>query len=236
MKKYIFILLLLTVTAKAQVYSINPSLDSLRVNALAKINSSTSGNMTDAKINFTINMCVGIVCDGFPAIEKVDTLVVNRASSGFAFNSDFLRVQSVFRIDQYGDEGEQEIWTPINYIPYDSLAIIFDTKRKNADDLGKDLDLLTAYSWGRMLYFTPKNYTPVGDPDSFIVYYYARDAMLVSGTDSTNIAPEYMDELMYLIMSELESIQEDYGASNFYFNRYQSFIGMPKPREIDLKK
>jgi len=200
MKKLIFIILLLACTAKAQVYSINPSFDSLKANALAMLNSSASGNVTTAKVNFIVNMSIGEICDAFPALEKVDTLIVNRSVDGHALNSDFLRIKSVFRIDRFGDlSNQQKIWTPINYVPYDSLATIFNTPKKNADDLGDTQDLLTSYIWNRKLYFQPLNYKPTSDPDSFVVFYYARDVQLVAGTDSTKIAPEYMEELMALI-------------------------------------
>ena len=238
MKKIIFILVLVMFSnVKAQVYSINPSFDSLRANVLAMLNSSTSGNVSTAKVDYIINMSIGEVCDAFPAIEKVDTLSVNRSVAGHPLNNDFLRLKSLFRVDSYGDaDNEQRIWMPINYVPYDSLAIVFDTKKKNAYQFSKTDTMLTAYTWNRNLYFQPLNYKPTNDPDIFIVFYYARDEVLVNGTDSTNIAPEYMEELTYYIMSWIRTLQEDYEVSDFYLNRYKASSVTPKSREVDLKK
>lgn len=232
----IFIVFLFVMSSHAQIYSINPSFDSLQANTLAMVNSSTSGNVTTAKIKYIVNKSIGEVCDAFPAIEKVDTVVIDRDSTGSALNADFLRIKQVFRIDQTGDAGGVEIWTPISHIPFDSLAILFDTKGKNEDELGDVMDLLVSYTWNRKLKFQPKNYAPTASPDSFVVYYYARDTFLVAGADSTVILPEYMTELMNFIQSEIKALQEDYLVSDFYMRRANASAVTPKPREVDLKR
>lgn len=240
MKNIITILILLFVVGSlsAQTYSISPSFDSMQVNALKMLNIISSGNgyVTTPQIKYVINLSIGEICDAFPALEKVDTVVVWRDSAGFDLNADFLRIKSVFRIDQAGDDGDIEIWTPINYIPYDSLAIIFDSRSKNVDDKSKIEQLRTSYTWGRQLRFHPKNYSSSANPDSFVVYYYARDVFLVNGTDSTSIAPEYMGELMNYIKSEIKILQEEYKVSDFYLGRYNASAVTPKPREVDLKR
>jgi len=236
MKKIILCLLLMTGVVDAQVYSINPSLDSLRANTLAMLNSTTSGLITTSRVDFIINMSIGEVCDAFPALEKVDTISASRASTGYALNSDFLRIKNVFKVDKFNDDGTQQIWTPVNYIPYDSLSILFNTRRKNADKQGDAEQLSTAYTWGNKLYFHPINYSEISDPETFIVFYYARDRLLTSGTDSTRIAPEYMEELAYHIMSWVRLLQEDYDGSNFFMQRLGITASPPKPREADLKR
>lgn len=237
MKKLIIIIMFLSASAYAQTYSINPSLDSLRLNAFGQLSipATGTGRVTTSAANFIINKSIGDVCDAYPALEKIDTLSVDRSASGYTLNSDFLRVRHVFRVDYYNDQQSQQLWFPLNYINFDSLASVYATKKENVDEIKKIFgERTTYYTFGRQLFLHPKNYSLTTDPDTLIVFYYARDRMLTTGTDSTRISPEYMDELMSYIMAGLKALQEDYDVSGFYYNNNNSAI--PVTREGQLKR
>ena len=70
-----------------------------------------------------------------------------------------------------------------------------------------------------------------GDSALFLVGYYAVGDHLSSGSDSTNIAEEYRDELLNWIMGRLEALQYRYEAAAFYLSAYEK-----ARQEVGFKK
>lgn len=218
----------------AQTYTISPRRDSLRINAYGQLDIPTTGTgkITDARVNYAINEAISEICDMYPAIEKVDTILVTRDTAFYVLNSDFIRVKGLFVIRKYGSTGSQYIWEPVECIKIDTLSDIFDTREENVDKPGTDTKLLKAFTYGRKMMFQPKNYAAVTSPDTFIVLYDARDTALTADASTTSIDPRYMDELAALIKSKILDIRVDRDGAMYYRQPTKPYT----PREAELIK
>jgi len=220
-----FIILLLPVIlfcsgVKAQTYSINPSRDSLTVAVLNQLHVPSTGDneLTTAIVHKQINKSVAQVCTDFPAVEKLDTVIIGRWQEGGSLNTDFDRAYSVMKI--VGDT----LRVPINRLPDDSLF----------DRLGGETGL--EYDYDKLShprYFNPFDYYLFVYPkvaidsagvDTFLVKYYAMDDALTSATDSTVINPRFINPLISHVCYMLSLYREDDNAAAIYKKDYEAYL------------
>lgn len=170
-----------------------------------------TGLLTDATVDYAINRAIVQTCTKYPAIEKMDTVVVTNDSVGAGLNPDFDRIKGLIKF--YGDTTEAMI-----YKPPDILPEVMGTKESGIEDLDKN-ETRYYYTNGLRLMVWPK--PADGSPDTFLVEYYAIDAMLSASTDSTAIYQKYIEKVINYACVILSGTRRQYNDANFYFNLYR---------------
>ena len=235
MFRYIAFIVLLATTVSAQSYSVNPSRDSLITFCLYETNTNTSFtySLTQAKAIYFLNKSIGRVCTDFPAIEKIDTVVISKSMLGDTLNSDFIRAVRIYKIE-HEDTDTAQILIPLRYVTKDSTWILYPTVGSNEEN---PIDIPTSYfTHGKRFLSYPKSQADVSRPDSFLVFYNAMDEILSSGTDSTAISSDYINPLIDLLTYEFAKVRRMYDKATAALGRYDARKNVPKPREADLKR
>lgn len=217
--------------AGAAVYPVDNVLDTLRKACFYQVRVKTTGTLsiTEDMATYVLNRSLARVCREFPALEKIDTVVVSSATEGAALNSDFLRIRQVFKII-----GNTRI--PLDFKPREELFAAGATDGGYAHDISKATQPRYCFTHGQRLLFHPKDAKASGTPDSFLVLYWAMDDKFTADTSTTAIAPEYIDALLYAAMAELSAMKKDYTAAQFYWGRFEQEKGNVQPREAELKQ
>lgn len=230
MRKLIFLLLFVS-SVSAQTYSVNPSRDSLITYCLYETNTPTTftGNLTQAKAIYLLNKSLGQVCTDFPALEKIDTVVLNKNSMGVALNTDFIRIVRLYKIEHESIDTSQ-ILVPLRYVTSDSSWILYPTEETNLQDPS------SYFTHGQRFFAHPKTQTLTTKPDSFLVFYNAMDAKLTSATDSVAILPDYLNPLIELLTYEFAKLRRLDKRASDAIDRYNARKSSPKPREADFKR
>ena len=235
MFKYLFYIFIIATSISAQTYTLDPSRDSLITYCLYETNTRTTftNNLTQAKAIYLLNKSLGRVCTDFPALEKIDTVVLSKDSMGVSLNPDFIRAIRIYKIE-HEDVDSGQILIPLRYVSSDSAWILYPTESSNEKSPKK---LSTSYFTHGQIFFThPKSQTIASIPDSFLVFYNAMDAKLTSGTDSVTIAPDYINPLIDLLTYEFAKVRRMNSKAVEALNRYTSRKNPPKPREVDFKR
>lgn len=197
---YLFIFLLMVMSVSAQIYPVDPSLDSIRTFVFSELNIPTAGtgNVTPTKANLKINLSLGILCSNFPAYEKIDTLVMTSDSDGVILPVDYLRTGSIFRT-------YNKLLIPMASISHDSMRVLFiSDSTVNANDRMKYTSPNYYRIFGRKFFTHPA----ITTLDTFIVYYYATHPELTTGTDSVIFEPQYFDKFLDLVRLSINSLRE----------------------------
>ena len=223
MKKIIIILIVivgcLAVTGNAQLNTpVGRQLSSLRT---ACYNFLGEGVADTATIDLGINIGVYETCADFPALEKIDTVVIARTDEGGVLSNDFDRFKernAVYRL--IGDT----LRIPLGPLP-DSLKAKLPLPKDNTHQKDRIDD--PGYYWehaGRLV-LHPK-YTK-SQADTLLVYYYAYDIRLVATTDSILIKGRYVTKVLDMAFAYiLAQAGRESGVALFQaFYRGRSLIG-----------
>ena len=221
MKKLLIALCLLSVTVSAET---SPQLDSIRIAAYNQIGVPAAGTLriTGAIANAIINYGIQKVSTDFPAVEKLDTIVIDTVSEGGALSSDFVRI----RWAQLMQGFDQRI--PLEYLVEDSLFLIKPSDEQTKAKADNLTDSRYYYTMAGKLLIWPKmvigDVMADGDSALVLIGYYAVGDALSSGTDSTNIPSEYRDELIAWVCHRLEALRYRYNASAFWKAQYDAAV------------
>jgi hypothetical protein len=205
---------LLAVGAMAET---SPQLDSIRVAAFNQIGLPTTGTtrVTAAKANAIINYAIQEISTNFPAVEKLDTVLIDSVSDGGALNTDFVAVKWCQLL--IGDT----LRVPLEYKPEDSLFTGDPTEGEEGAQLDDITDPRYYYTHANRLLTFPKFRTgDVGDSAFLLVGYFAVGDRVDAETDSTNIHPRFRDELLDWVCYRLEYMRYRYTSGNQYFAKY----------------
>ena len=232
MRWLLVILLLLPLLALSQTYSAPVRLDSLQISCYQQLRVDTAGTayMTDQMVRFALNRGLAQVCIDFPALEKMDTVVVDKDAAGGALASDFLRIEKVFKM--IGDT----LWIPVQYVTLDSLYAVAPTADGYMHDKANIADPRYCYTFAQRLLFHPKDAKASTDADTFLVLYYAADDRLLDDTSTVAILPEYIPALIDYACADLAALKRDLQESMFYRSRYREIKQGRIPREAELKE
>ena len=234
MYKYLLTILLFAVSVSAQVYPVDPSRDSIITYCLYETNTPTTftGNLTEAKAIYFLNKSLGQVCVDFPALEKVDTVVLSTDSMGCALNTDFIRATRIYKIA----DNKGQILIPLRYVPTDSTWVIYPGKEQNTGTVSNKSTPSSYFTFGKRFYPHPKSLAISTVPDSFIVFYNAMDAKLTTATDSVAIGQDYLGALIDLTVYEFAKLRRQAGNMQAAMDKYLARMKSPKPREAELKR
>ena len=219
MKKILLALCLMAATVSSET---SPQLDSIRVAAFNQIGVPAAGTLriTDAIANAIINYGIQRVSTDFPAVEKLDTIVIDTLSEGGALNSDFVRI----RWAQLMQGFDQRI--PLEYLIEDSLFLMLPSEEGTEAEADDKTSSRYYYTMAGRLMVWPKmvigDAMADGDSALVVIGYYAVGDFLSSGTDSTNIPSEYRDELISWVCHRLEALRYRYNASAFWKAQYDA--------------
>lgn len=193
------------------------SLSYLRGALRAQLRAKTGSDLlTNSAIDFAINRAISRVCAQYPAIEKIDTVVINQDSEGGALNTDFDRAKAVYRMS--GDT----IRLALTCLMPDSIAAVLGSRTESSEADRSSLSRSRYfYTTGRRLMVLPKPSRPAADPDSFLVEYYAQDEMLSDTTDSTAIVYGYIDKVIHFAAVLLSGTRANYADGYFYWSLFR---------------
>ena len=155
---------------------------------------------------WAINTAIQQVCEDFPALPKMDTVTLRFDSIGAAFNTDFLRPLTVFKL--YGDT----LWLPTLRIGIDTFSFqVLDTStaggKYNSGDpnAGRIWFELGNFDTTRM--FIQPKFVDGDSSQTWLVNYAAADKWIISTDSVTRIQKNYRDEVI------------DYAAYLVHFSR-----------------
>lgn len=191
-KRITIILFSIMLGCNIQAITVSKQLDSVLAECYNQLNttSTQSRNYSTTVMKRFVNRAYGIVCEDFPVISKVDTVVVSKSSIAGSLPSDFDRETIVLKIA--GDS----LRLPMTPISKDSLYRFFPDKTTNTQDRSDTYSPKHYYIEGDLLLLHPKLFTDT--PDSFEVFYYADGSKLTAGTDTVLInSSKYMEALIY---------------------------------------
>lgn len=217
----IIILLLFAAGAFAQMPA---RMDSLSLYITEEMSMASGGTalVTTKKIFHAINRGIQEVCDDFPALEKIDTLVIYSDSEGVALPADFLRMKAVWRMHD------------------DSLRIPLDAQ--NQEEASAALSTTEGVKHEKSSLFSPKSWhtfetrllvTPKwnrADSLSLQIYYYARDTWKTAGDSSTQVHSKYREKIIEYAISVLWRLRSQEEKSTYYKALYLDGV-TPRTRE-----
>ena len=196
----IILLLLVSVAGASPIYN---TLDSLRVSAFRVCNIPDAGTalITSGLGNFFVNIAYDRVCRDFPAIEALDTVVLNSTIEGVSLADSFLYDRAVFRI------GGDSVRYPLKRMDIDT----FSSRGATESEITHVINDLTSpgyyYIFGKRLMTHPRYNKPVAKADSFLVLYQATGSKITSDTAATYCRSAYLNKIIeytaYLICDKL---------------------------------
>ncbi len=213
------------------VYPMSPRLDSLQAAVYAQLNIKAGGSrkITDVVTTKAINRGVMATCATYPALEKIDTVILNRYDSTGTLPADFHRLARVWRIR--GDT----LLIPVKIVDPDSVEFYKkeqgEFRHKKASNTSPDL----CWTHGRDLRFFPRFVGRLSTSvDTLQIEYLALDAPLSSDADTTVIDPYYINKVIDYACMVVSATRENFDDAAWYFRQFQ---GLPAlPREVELKK
>lgn len=215
----LMVLLLCGVANSATVYPVDNILDSLQKACLYQLRGDTLGtrkDMTNDMIRYGLNTSLIRVCKEFPALEKLDTLVVYKEDEGAALPTDFDRMKQVFRMK--GDT----LRIPLEFRAIESLRQVTPTTEENLHELDELLSPQWAYSWADRFYLHPKYAIDSSEIDSFLILYYAMDAGMDTSGATTAIDSKYIDVLLLATFAKLSAMKLDFTSAAYYETLYKA--------------
>lgn len=219
MKRLLLCLLLVAGSVSGQVRR-----DSLRVSALDLLAiSSTDALITTARVNRIIDEAVREVSANFPAIEKLDTVVIYTTTEGGALASDFSQAWwAQIMVDD-------SVRIPLTYREPDTLY----EARGGSDgvsDAGKNVTQQRYYYThaGRLMLYS-KYGTGEGDSLFVLLAYYAVDDAMSADTTTTSISDAYRAALMDWICYRIEMLRFRFDAATVFAVRYDKAKAEARP-------
>ncbi len=208
--------------------NISNRLDSLAAAVMAQLGFPSTGNakITLGVAKFAINSSVPEICRELPAVEKYDTVIMTSTGEGVALNADFLRIHSLKKM------GKDSLRIPLIYVSEDSL---FDLSGGMGGVLQKRGDASSPryyFTFGRRLQTHPKEIAV----DTFLVEYYANGHYMTNDADSTDIAREYRQLLIYKACQKCEIIMSNWTNVEGYGKLYEREVAAIRARGQELKK
>jgi hypothetical protein len=224
--KKLLILVLIPVVAYS-ADPISPRRDSLRTYVYRMIPADTAGTdlLPKATVNLALNLALDATSRLYPAVEKLDTVVVDSTTEGGTFNSDFLRIYKVHRI--VGSRIRAQL-----------LPLAVDTTQPLAKDEGdyiqsfdKATDPAFYYTFKGMLMTQPKIRKSPAFPDSFLVSYYALAPGLANDSDTTVVLKEYRQAVIYWAVAFCQEIRHRMDLVDYWLNKFGSYRAEPVERK-----
>lgn len=208
-KKWLVLFLLVAGTASAAMPARR---DSLYIEAFRRLSIPVSGNalVTTATGASATNWAIVDVCNDFPAVQKLDTVVVGTSAQSWALNSDFVRLAQVYRYP--GDT----MMIPLESRPFDTLFQLRGGLTGLVPDYGNEAMPRYYWSFADRLYLLP---LPLST-DTMYVGYYALGSWLAYDTSTTEVGAEYREALVVKICAKLAPILGDYQKAQYYEQLY----------------
>lgn len=200
----------------ARAYSQSPALDSLREAVFAQLNIRPGGSrrITAEIVNKALNRGQAQVCIDYPALEKIDTVLVNRYDTGGTLPADFRSLRSVWRC--IGDT----VYVPLTIINPDSARILISQYQEMKHDKQNPLSPMYCWTHGRKLRLWPRFIGGTTTVDTLQIEYFALGAALVNDSDSTRIAPDYINKLIFYACADVSAVRLDFEEAAYYLARY----------------
>ena len=208
MRKIVLLLCLLPALCLAET---EPQLDSIRQAAFDQLGIPAAGTdyVTTAKANAIVNYGIQEVSTSFPAVEKLDTITIDSTTEGGTLASDFVAIKWCLFI------ADDTARVPLEFAPVDSLFPARGGEEGVDHDPGNPYGVRYYFTHAKQLMTYPR-WSVGADSALFLVAYYAVGNHLAAGGDSTNILPEYRDELLDWICYRLEALRGRFTAAAFY--------------------
>jgi hypothetical protein len=161
-----------------------------------------------------VNYAIQRVSIDFPAVEKLDTLVLRDTTEGAALPSDLSELKWAQII--IGDT----LRRPLEFVPVDSLYA-----RRNVNEPR------FYYTQADRLFTWKAFNAQMFDQDTLMVLiaYYAIDPGLAADSLTTNIAEDYRDALIDFICYRLELMRYRFEAAAIYAARYDKAKAEARP-------
>jgi hypothetical protein len=174
--------------------------------------------MTNDMIRYALNTALIRVCKEFPALEKLDTLVVYKEDEGAALPTDFDRMKQVFRMK--GDT----LRLPLEFRPVESLREVTPAIKNNLHKKDKLLSPQYAYPWAGRFMLHPKYAIDSSEIDSFLILYYAMDEGMDTSGATTAIDAKYINVLLLATFAKLSAMKKDFTSAAYYETLYKAEI------------
>jgi len=230
--KKVFVLVFLLSSSVMAGAPVTPSRDSLSARCYRMLNIPVTGTKQNPTTNMydALNGGLAAVCRDFPALEKIDTLTIDREADGAALPTDFVRLKSVFRMK--GDT----LRLPLKIIDIDAIPLLTLPEKSATQDKGDITSPGFAYTYGGRLMTHPKYIIP-SLADSFLVYYYAMDDKIDSASDTVFIAKEYLNALTYFACWQLSAVRGDFQGATYWRGLYDMDVNAArKSRAMEAQK
>lgn len=202
---------------------INGEIDSLRTMAFEQSLIPDAGNdLIDVDYgNRIIQRAIQQVCQDFPAIERMDTIVSVSGQIEYSLNSDFLRPKTIFKLTTFQN---LKIIYSLTFPPVESWFEIKGGEIGGQPDPNQKAEPRYAFTFNDKVYLYP---TPQ-IADSFIVIYYAIDRQVPIATDSvTFVLPEYREAIIVYAASLICYRKGDFSRAEVYRRLYNDKMGKP---------
>jgi len=219
----VIVLILLSLAVPVGAAEISMRLDSLGLNVYQHLYINTAGNtrIPDSVRNTAINEAIQQVCQDFPAIEKLDTIVLAKATKGVALNSDFLRANWAVK---FGTVDGDPAMIPLQYIPVAALFDIHGKLQGAEQDYNNEASPRYFFTFGDRMFFYPQPWSA----DTVIVAYYAMDTLLQAAASVSQVLPQYRDAIISMACYKLAVIQERFTVAQVYMQRYGELLGLAR--------
>lgn len=214
-KYFVFVITMLW--ACVSYADINGQVDSLRTMAFEQSLVPDAGNR-HIDINYgnrVIQRAIQQVCQDFPAIEKMDTIVSVQGQIEYALNSDFLRPKTIFKLTTFQN---LKIIYSLTSPPVESWFEVKGGEMGGQPDPNEKSEPRYAFTFNDKVYFYP---TPQR-ADSFIIIYYAIDRQVPVVDDSvTFVLPEYREAIIIYAASLICYRKGDFVRAEIYGRLYK---------------
>ena len=223
MRKLLLILSVLVLFCGTVHADINGQIDSLRTMAFEQALVPDAGNaLIDTDYgNRVIQRAIQQVCQDFPAIEKLDTIVSVAETIEYSLNTDFLRLRGIFKLTTYFD---LKIIYSLSFPEVETWFEIKAGEIGGQSDPNQKAEPRYAWTFNDKVYFYP---TPIS-ADSFVVSYYAIDRQVPVVDDSvTFVRPEFREAIILYAASLICYRKGDFVRAEIYRKLYKDKRGGP---------
>jgi len=206
----------------------------LRTTILNQMLNSTSGTplIPTTVVNEVINRAQIRVAHDFPAVEKLDSILMSiNGGRSFELEDDFFKLNWAFKY-----RGDTTLY--IQYMPPQYLGLMDRGRASNVAENTKDNPRYcwvsrVDYTGGAKprIFFYPQHKSPSGT-DTILISYYAIPDSLNSDADSTQIAYEYRDALIMYACALLAYRIGRWDVGQKYIEAYQTQLALSKASEI----
>jgi hypothetical protein len=162
----------------------------------ANLPTTGTNQVSTATVARIVNAKILVVCIDFPAIEKLDTILIDSTMEGGVLPSDFDRLRYVQMI--YSDI----VRVPLTPLPPDSAK--WATPGDATQDQSVEAGPPNYYTAGGYLMLHPK--WSRGDTGTYLISYYATDTALTDDASQTSVDTRYLDAVIYASVAEVNRI------------------------------